>query len=122
MSHSLLLDKLKFYGFEDGALSLMKSYLSGRCQKVMYDERESSFLLVSHGVLKVKILGLILFIIYINDFSFNLSTPFVNSYLFANDLSICFNGKSNESWDLNVHVLASSKIVQSWCNANRPCI
>lgn len=120
VSHSILLDKLRFYGFEDSALAIMQSYLSGRNQKVVMDVAESGFLPVSHGVPQGSILGPILFIIYINDLPFNLSAPSVSSYLFADDLSICFNSRSRET--LDVQVKSISSIVQNWCNANLLCI
>ena len=34
LSHDFILEKLKFYGLSDLALSLMRSYLSSRCQRV----------------------------------------------------------------------------------------
>ena len=51
LKHDLGSAKLRFYGFQDGAVSLMQSYLSGRLQKVVLDGQElASFLPVSHGV------------------------------------------------------------------------
>ena len=120
VSHTLLLEKLRFYGFQDGAVSLMQSYLSGRFQKVVLDGQESSFLPVSHGVPQGSILGPILFIIYINDLTNNITSPLTQSYLFADDLSICFNADSKEA--LDVIISSTSQIVKDWCSANLLCL
>lgn len=120
VSHSNLLDKFRFYGFNEQAVTLLKSYLSGRFQKVIYGGDESDFSLVSHGVPQGSILGPILFIVYINDLPINISSPIVHSYLFADDLSVCFNSSSRNEFDIAVQ--STSAIVKDWCSANLLCI
>lgn len=120
VSHSLLLNKLKFYGFEKEAISLMKSYLSGRFQRVVFENKASNFLHVPQGVPQGSILGPILFIIYINDLPCSISSPCVNSYLFADDLSICFKSKSQELLDPVISCISDT--VTDWCSANLLCV
>ena len=50
LDHSILLHKLKFYGFNDIALSLMKSYLSNRKQYVQINDINSEYCTVNMGV------------------------------------------------------------------------
>ena len=67
VEHSILLEKLKLYGFDAGALKWMKNYLSGRTQAVYVDGALSSFLDVNIGVPQGSILGPLCYILYTND-------------------------------------------------------
>ena len=67
VDHSILLKKLKLYGFDDGAVQWMKDYLSGRSQAVYVDGALSSFLDVNIGVPQGSILGPLCYILYTND-------------------------------------------------------
>ena len=69
LNHSILLDKLKHYGIKDCALNLLNSYLSDRQQFVQINNIKSSLLPVKTGVPQGSILGPLLFIIYLNDFT-----------------------------------------------------
>ena len=57
VDHSILLDKLKLYGFDTNSLNWMENYLSGRTQAVYIDGTLSPFLPVSVGVPQGSILG-----------------------------------------------------------------
>ena len=52
VDHSILLDKLKLYGFDDISLAWVKNYLSGRTQSVYIDGVFSSYRDVDAGVLQ----------------------------------------------------------------------
>ena len=67
IDHTILLAKLRYYGIYDTALLLVKSYLKNRKQYVEFEDTKSGILPI--GVPQVSILGPLLFIIYINDFS-----------------------------------------------------
>ena len=69
LNHALLFDNLKHYGIKDGALNLLNSYLSDRQQFVQINNNKSSLLPVKTGVPLGSILGPLLFIIYLNDFT-----------------------------------------------------
>ena len=67
--HNTLLCKLSNYGIEGVPLKLYECYLSNRTQYVEIADLKSETLLIATGVPQGSILGPILFIIYINDFS-----------------------------------------------------
>ena len=67
LDHEILLYKLKYYGFQNNSLNLMKSYLSNRTQYVELNDTSSDLMHIKVGVPQGSILGPLLFIIYMND-------------------------------------------------------
>ena len=78
MDHIILLEKLECYGIRGNIHSWVKSYLTNRSQYVEYNNAKSDTKYITHGVL--------LFIIYLNDFS--RSSDLLFSILFAVDSSV----------------------------------
>ena len=67
VDHDILLSKLALYGFEDNALSWIRSYLSDRAQCVSIEGSLSEPLPLLCGVPQGSILGPLLYILYTND-------------------------------------------------------
>ena len=67
LDHSILLNKLKYYGLKGSTLNLFQSYLSNRKQYTEIEDTTSTILPIQVGVPQGSILGPILFIIYVND-------------------------------------------------------
>ena len=68
VDHKILLHNLKVYGVWGIDHTRFQSYLSNRVQYVSINGVISGILSVESGISKGSILGLLLFLIYINDF------------------------------------------------------
>ena len=86
LDHDILIKKLYFYGIRGTHLEFFKSYLSGRTQRVLYNDTLSSEQKLTTGVPQGSVLGPLLFLIYINDIS-NATKSF-HAILFADDTSL----------------------------------
>ena len=83
--HEGLIYKIKSIGVTGLPLELIQSFLSHRFQRVVLNGQSSRWLPVTAGVPQGSILGPLLFLIYINDLSNNLSST---AKLFADDTSL----------------------------------
>ena len=86
LDHTILLDKLLYYGIKGTELAWLKSYLTNRTQFVSYDGTNSRTLSITTGVPQGSILGSLLFIIYMNDIH-DASSKF-HAILFADDTNL----------------------------------
>ena len=118
VDHGILLAKLERYGFRGVAHSWFKSYLEGRSQAVMSSGERSSVSGIDCGVPQGSVLGLILFLVYINDLVFlKISGLFT---IFADDTSIFW--KNNDLAKLREIIVDDLKLIKEWFNANRLCL
>ena len=86
LEHTILLDKLIYYGIKGTELAWFNSYLINRTQFVSYNGTNSHTLSITTGVPQGSILGPLLFIIYMNDIH-NASSKF-HAILFADDTNL----------------------------------
>jgi len=122
VNHSILLDKLEFYGIEGKFKALIKSYLSNRHQKVILNNNNnnksnssSKWELIINGVPQGSILGLLLFLLYINDLP-KIIPKYNNIALFADDTSILITDSNYMDYNINIHKSLTSLI--TWFNSN----
>ena len=83
--HKGLTLKLKQNGISDKILNIITDFLSFRKQRVVLNGQASPWVSIEAGVPQGSILGPLLFLIYINDLSDDLSTTVK---LFADDTSL----------------------------------
>jgi len=93
INHTVLLEKLKFYGVTGTFYILVQSYLDGRYQKVILSHNngiESTWEKIKQGVPQGSILGPIFFLFYINNLP-KLASIGTKIFLYADDTSIIVN-------------------------------
>ena len=83
--------KLKCNGVSGNLINFFENYLSNRYQGVVLNGKESDWMSLKAGVPQGSVLGPLLFLIYINDLTDNISSDI---RLFADDSSpfTCVNG------------------------------
>ena len=92
VDHSILLEKLLYYGIRGKAHSIIASYLNNRKQCVYVHNTVSSYSEVSTGVPQGSVLGPLLFLVYINDI--NNAVPDTSTRLFADDTTIFISDRN----------------------------
>ena len=123
VDHSILLQKLSYYGFDDVSLKLCESYLSGRKQYVQYGAAVSDTVTLDKGIPQGSVLGPLFFSIFINDLPN--AAPLFSKIIYADDTSLV---GSLETFDLektnNIEVISHnitnefSKIM-NWIRVNK---
>ena len=115
VNHDILIKKLESYGIRGNILNWLKSYLSNRTQYVHYNGYDSDKKTVTHGVPQGSILGPVIFILYINDFS--RSSDLLFSILFADDTSVFIEATN---YDKVIDIVNNEmELINIWLIANK---
>ena len=111
----ILLKKMEKYGFRDGALEMLTSYLTDRSHQLKYNNVISSPERVTCGVPQGSVLGPLLFLLYIDDL--HSVCDQANVMLFADDTCAAYFA---DNWDdLQRIISLSFPKITHWLHANR---
>lgn len=110
VSHSLLLNKLRMLNLDLAVLRWIENYLFQRRQCVVLNGKNSDYVDVTSGVPQGSVLGPLLFLIYINDISFGISSCI---RLFADD---CVVYRKIKSSDDAAQLQVDLDHIHSWCS------
>ena len=116
VNHDLLLQKLKYLYNVDGPLiRFLINYLKDRKQQVVVGNSVSSICNVNSGVPQGSIIGPILFVLFINDISENLSEG-SNLALYADDTKLWREIQSTRDHEILQNDILS---LQTWARKNK---
>ena len=120
LNHSILLEKLKYYGIVGRALELCANYLSNRHQYVQHEELKSDMTLIDTGVPQGSVLGPFLFLVYINDFIKCSDLFKMVNYADDTTLLTTLNASVNTNEGLSINRELSN--IHRWLTANKLCL
>ena len=92
VNHSILMDKLEYYGIRGVPKMWLESFLIGRHQFTHIKDRSSSKLPITHRVPQGSVLGPLLFLLYINDLHKAIQHSSVHH--FADDTNLLYTNNS----------------------------
>ena len=116
LDHTIMIQKLNYYGITGTALSWFESYLTDRSQFVEVNGIKSTPTKTNMGVPQGSILGPLLFLIYINDIN-NSSSAF-NFVVYADDTTLFTTLERSETSD-SVNCNNELDKVYKWLCANK---
>jgi hypothetical protein len=115
VDHKILLKKMEFYGVRGLTNQWFSSYLINRKQFVSVGNAISEQKPITCGVPQGSVLGPLLFLLYINDFSFSATN--LDFHLFADDSNLFYSHKNLQSLEKNLNEQLS--MVDKWLCTNK---
>ena len=100
VNHSILMDKLEYYGIRGLPKIWLENFLIWRHQFTHIKDRSSSKLPITHRVPQGSVLGALLFFLYINDLHKAIQHSSVHH--FADDTNLLYNNNSLKK--INQHI------------------
>nr|CAH7716240.1 unnamed protein product [Callosobruchus chinensis] len=97
LDHGILCNKLRYFGFSDSSVSLIRDYLSNRVQSVLVGGKLSEALMKTIGVPQGSVLGPLLFALYIADFHEFTNHCHIHHYADDTQLYLSFNAVQFDS-------------------------
>ena len=115
VNHSILMDKLEYYGIRGVPKMWLESFLIGRHQFTHIKDRSSSKLPITHRVPQGSVLGPLLFLLYINDLHKAIQHSSVHH--FADDTNLLYTNNSLKK--INKHINHDIKHLCQWLRSNK---
>ena len=111
--HDGIISKLKCNGISGNLLNFFENYLLNRHQRVVLNGKESNWMSLKAGVPQGSVLGPLLFLVYINDLTDNISSEM---RLFADDASLftCVKGVTQTHDKLEKDLLTVTQWAYQW--------
>ena len=116
VNHSILLNKLYYYGIRGSIHEWFKSYLSNRCQYTVVNNVSSNFGNITCGVPQGSVRGPLLFLIYMTDLQ-NIPKLDAHPKLFADDTNVFVYAKNLTA--LNTKGMLTLELISEWMTANK---
>ena len=91
VDHDLLLERLAAYKFSTTSQNWIQSYLTNRKQCIVNQNIRSSLQIVKSGVPQGSVLGLVLFLLFVNDLPLFIKEVYLD--LYADDATVHASGK-----------------------------
>ena len=123
IDYNNLLFKLNHYGIRNGALNLLKNYFTGRKPYCHLRSTDSAMLNIHKRVPQGSILGLLLFILYVNDFIY--STNQFDFLMYADETTLFSTYDKFESIDdKNIETIENNinkelSLIVTWLHRNK---
>ena len=117
IDHEVLIDKLKLYGLDGGAIRWFKNYFSDKAQYCEIGAARSTIIKIVHGVFQGSILGPLVFIIFMNDCTIigNKNILFI---IYADDTTMSIKLSGNYQNDQELVNMKMNKISE-FMNSNQ---
>ena len=117
IDHTLLLKKLEVHGLRTETLQWFTSYLRNRRQLVKVGDKHSNVANVPHGIPQGSILGPLLFIVFVNDLPFHVTSSTIDLYADDTTLTSCANYSSINRLEQNLN--SSVAEIVKWAASNK---
>lgn len=114
VDHSIMLDKLKNYGFRDKTFHLFSSFLTDRQQKVSINNITSSLRYITTGVPQGSVLGPLLFTLYVNDLCQIISSEML---MYADDTAVIFTADTEDELQDKLNIELAK--ISNWFSTNK---
>ena len=115
--HAILLKKLENYGIKDTNLAWFRSFLTNRKQYIQItNDSKSDLRNTTCGALQSSILGLLLFLVYVNDLPS--SSEILNPIIFVDDTNLFYERKNIIKLFTTVNEELMN--INDWFMANKP--
>ncbi len=109
VNHRLLLTKLKCCGITPSVINWIESYIRRQSSQVIVNASLSQVAGSASGVPQGLVLGLTVFVIYVNELTDDLT---IDHLLYADDVTLITNRKQSDAFRSSF--LASSKWSEDW--------
>ena len=120
INHTILLRRLDWFGVIEKALDWIKSYLTGRCQRIRLGDCLSSKADLKFDIPQGSVLGPLLFTLYTTPLSSMIFEHAIPHHLYSDDSQLYVSFASGDSAAASNDLQSCMASVQSWMSTNKP--